>query len=465
MSHRGRPAPGPGAARPGRGSRRDRCLAIGGLTTLVLLRAAAFLALGAEFVADDRGFVGRGQLFGVRAIGDDFRGVRPVAGLVYDVVYGIAGRSPVALFALVTLLNVAATSVLFLVVERFTSTRTAVVVGVAWILMANHTSLVVWGATAPTVVGLIALLLGVLALADRRWALAAVAFVVAIGAYELYAPLAAAACVVAAVQARRDRRAVAPALLVGGAVVAAGLWASAHSPVEPDWRLPDPLLVWMGHLGTALYGGPWPPGVLELGLAVVITAGAVAAALAWWRGERGPDDGPGLVLVGLGVTALGLAVAFTVPIRSFGSSDRLYAASSVGAALVVAGVVVWAWRHWRRVTGAAVAGLVLVGAVGTVVSLRAWSDAGADGAAALAALGRRSDDPEDEHWVLGPQTLTRGQVLVMQTWDGGLALRAWYGEGSGSLRVASRPDEFRVDGSGDRLVTWDELLGEPPSGG
>lgn len=438
---------------------------MGGLAALVLVRAAVYAALGAEFVADDRGFVGRGRLFGIRAIGSDFRTVRPVAGVVYDLVYGLSGRSPLALLALVTLLNLVAVIVLFLVVERFTSTRTGVVVGVAWLLMANHTSLVVWGATTPTVVGLIALLLGLLALAERRWALAALALLVAIGAYELYSPLALAGCAAAAVRDRHDERARWRPVAVGALVLVAALWASAHSPVEPDWRVPDPLLLWMGHLGTALYGGPWPPGVLELGLAVGLTLAALAAAIAWWRGDRGPDDGPALVLVGIVVTALGLVVSFTLPIRSFGSSDRLYAASSVGAALIVAGVVVWAWRHWRVATGVATAGLVLLGAVGTFVSLRSWSEAGADGAAVLAALGRASAHPEDEDWVLGPAPVTPGQVIVLQSWDGSLALRAWYGEGAGSVRVVAGPGEFHPDAPTDRLVTWEELLGDRAPGG
>ena len=94
-----------------------------------------------------------------------------------------------------------------------------------------------------------------------------------------------------------------------------------------------------------------------------------------------------------------------------GFNDRLYAVSSVGAAMILGGVARFLWDRLPAVTALVAVALVTLFAVGQFVSLRSWSDAGGDVVALLDYLERTYPDPARTNFIVGPSTRYRNNVI------------------------------------------------------
>ena len=450
--------------------------AAGILAVLVLGRAAAYAGGGVDFVLDDWSFAGYRAANG--AMTDVFLRSRPGTWAVQTVLFGIAGDHPLVLFGLVTALFLGVTLLLHRVLRRFLAPGLALAVAAVWVLMPNHNTVAVWGATMPTLVALGLLLAAVLLLADGRWLPAAVALAASVATYELFVPLCLLAPFVVPGVLQRDPptrpvRTVHRVAAVGAALVATA-YVTARPLYPRDLRVPDPVVFWSGHFGSGLFATADPPAVLRLAVASVVAVAVVVCLTAWWRGTRGRDDGPAMVVVGLAIMALSAWVGLTLPFGAFGQNDRLYASSSIGAALVAVGVFRHAWlrfgaddpsrRGARLGVGAGVAAFVLLCLAGQRISLQSWLRAGDDAVAAVAYVRANAEgDPAASHFVIGPTRIYRNAVTGIQDGDGKWALRLSFGfDGGGTLRIPDTPDRFVRERDGEVLVEWSEVLSGPP---
>lgn len=454
--------------------RRGRSAAL--LTALVLGRALAYAAGGVDFVLDDWSFAGYRAANG--AMTDAFLRSRPGTWLVQSALFGIAGEHPLVLFGLVTVAFLAVTLLLHRVLLRFLAPTLALATAAVWVLMPNHNTIALWGATVPTLVALGLLLGAVLLLADGRWLPAAVLLALSVVTYELFVPL----CLIAPfvvpgpLQADAPRRAVRPVhrVVAAGAALAATAYVAARPLYERSLRLPDPVVFWSGHFGTGLFATAAPPAPLRLAVAGLVAAAVAVCLVAWARGVRGRDDGPALVVAGLAVMALSAWVGLTLPLGAFGQNDRLYASSSIGAALVVVGIARHAWlrlraadparRGARLAIGAGTAAFVLLCLVGQRISLQSWLRAGDDAVAVVAYVRANAEgDPGASHFVIGPERVYRNAVTGIQSGDAKWVFRLTFGDDApGTLRVADTPADFVARTDDEVLVEWADVVPDAP---
>lgn len=437
----------------------------------VLARAGIYLVQGVHLVHDDWGLVGHQRFLGVVETSSQslWAASRPVQWLTFTAVYGVGGESPVALLAIVTLLNAAVALLLWRTAARFLDDRAALAVALVWVLLPNHTTLTAWASTSYVLVGLGLLLLGVLALADGRWYLAAPALALSVWGYELFAaPALVAALVVPGALLREVR----PPLRLGAraVVVAAVLLATARSLLDPQYetslRLPDPFVAWWGHFGTGLVGTTEPT-LLWLGLAGGFLVASAAAAVVWALGRpraRGREAGPTLVVAGLVLLALGLGAGFGIALGSVGMADRLYAFSSIGSAVVVVGLARWLATVERRALVPAAAALVLVCVVGQVVALGSWSRAGQDVEDLIAAIERDLDDPGAATVAVGPEVPDRNGVRGLSGGETAWVVALRFGpDQDGEIVVAHDQAQLdRLASDADLVRSWDEVLAREP---
>ena len=178
-----------------------------------------------------------------------------------------------------------------------------------------------------------------------------------------------------------------------------------------------------------------------------------------------------MVLVGLLLLGVGLPVAFTLGVMRLGFGDRLHGISSIGSALLLAGIGTWLWARSRAIAACAGAALLAACLVGQVVALRSWSRAGADVVAVLAYVADLPS-PETTHvFVEGPPP-NRNGVIGATSPSGGANeayLRAFPdadpdgpegGPPTGSLTVA--PDPSFPAPEGAHVVTWTQVLNHEP---
>ena len=387
----------------------------------------------------------------------------PGAWLVYDVAYTIAGRHPLVLLVVGTAFSIGLVVALYAALRRYTPDRVAFAVAALWVIMPNHNSLTAWGATLQARLALLLLCLGVLAVARGRWVPAAACFAGAALSYELTVvpAIALAALLPAGSHLRpRDR------IKIVAAVVLAELWLrlSPHYPVRTTW--PNPVFVWLGHVSSGLFATVYPPLQLRLALGAAVAVGVVACLASWLRGNREMGDGPSLALSGVAVMLVGLAsLPFGggfLAIAEVGDKDRLYAVSSIGAAMVLVGIGLWVWRRHRVLAGVAAATVVAICLVGQVVSLRSWSRAGDDGVALMNHLAEVSPEPGDTGWVVGPVRPWRNGVITLDTDSATHALRVHYGDGDGFVRIAGNEAEFAIEEPDTIRVPWSEVVDDPP---
>lgn len=454
----------------------ERPWAIGALAVLVLGRAAWYAAQGVGFVLDDWSLAGYRHFNG--AMTDVMLESRPGTWASLTALYALADTSPLVLFGLITALYLLATVLLYLLAGRYLSPLVAVAVAAVWVVLPNHNTIALWGASGNGLVALVLCLAGVLVLSHGRWLPAGLLLAASVLCYELFTPL----CLLAPLlvpgrwQLRPSTRDVATwqRAVVVSLSVAAALWSSTHSIYPLELRMIDPVVFWSGHFGTGLLASAAPPAVLRMALAAAVAVGVVVCGVAWVKGERARETGPTLVLVGIALMAIGGWVGFTLPLGSHGQNDRLYAASSIGSALVVVGIVRYAWvrshaslpshRLARGLISAGVVAFVLLCLVGQRISLGSWIQAGDDAVAALSYIEANAEgDPGASHFVIGPTRIYRNAVSGIQNGDGKWALRLTFGdEGGGTLRIPDAPDGFVQQTDDEILVEWGEIVPNPP---
>lgn len=431
--------------------------AVAALAGLVVLRAVVYAALGAQLILDDYSILAAARYRGIGEALGTLQWGRPVAWLVDTAIYGAIGPRPLLLFAVVTALNLIVVVLLYLVMGRFVSTRVAFFVAAVWVVAANHNTLTVWTATAPTVVALALLLGGILALTDGRWMVAAVCLGLSVLSYELTFPVAFAAALVAPSARPLGWR---PRLVVMVAVAAATGWVALDPLNSPDFDPPAWALVWRAHFSDGLLGTTEGPTRLVHYLGDLAMVGVVASAVAWILGKRGREDGAALALAGVLVMVLGSVAFVSIGLGrdGIGMQDRLLAVSSIGAAMVLVGVLQLVSRYAR---GVAIAGGVVLGGVlvaGQFVSLRAWATAGEDALAVndfVAAVA----DPSNEAPVdvtLGPTARGHNGVLGISSHNGSAqaAYQLRFGRDAGDVRVVRSPEEFVARTPDELLLDW-----------
>lgn len=445
---------------PGPGRRADALAALV-IGAVVLVRAGLYAASGPGLILDDWSIAVNG---GLARLWQDpnttFALSRPGAWVLLTVVNGGIGAHPLGLLAVITLLQLTAAWLLYRVALRWVTPAVALVVTVLWLVMANHSSLTVWGPIIPALVALCLLLGGVLALGSGRWVLATACFCVAALCYETTLPAAAVATLVlpATPRVAWSRRAVTLGML--GAI---GIWIAAHPIYDVPLHLPALGVFWDAHFGHGLLGtdqgAPLIPTVLRVGT----LAGIVWCLVRWWRGERRPGSGPWLVIVGLAVGALGALGWVTLDPQAapLGVFDRILVVSSLGAAAVWAGILLTAWAHARIPTAAVAVVLLVVCVVGQVVTLGSWSRAGRDVEVLLDHVAGLSGHPGAHDFVVGPSPGRLDHHGVAGVYTEGFANDAAtvaFGDDRGSLTIAEGPTSFTSEGQGT-LVDWSDVFG------
>ena len=454
----------------------ERPWAFGVLTALVVARAAWYAVQGVGFVLDDWSLAGYRHFNGT--LTQPMLESRPGTWASLTALYAIADTSPLVLFGLITTLYLVATLLLYLLLGLYLSPLVAVAVAAVWVVLPNHNTIALWGASGNGLTALVLCLAGVLVLSHGRWLPAGLLLAGSVLCYELFTPI----CLLAPVlvPGRWQRRPAGRDVVVWqrGAVIAmslaAALWSATHSIYPLELRMLDPVVFWSGHFGTGLLASAAPPAALRMALAAAAAVGVVVCGVAWLKGDRGRESGPTLVVAGIVLMAVGGWVGFTLPLGSHGQNDRLYAASSIGSALVVVGIVRYAWvrshaslpSHGlaRGVIGAGVAAFVALCLVGQHISLGSWIQAGDDAVAAMAYIEANAEgDPGASHFVIGPTRIYRNAVSGIQNGDGKWALRLTFGdEGGGTLRIPDTPDGFVQQSDDEVLVEWGEVLPGPP---
>ena len=456
------------------------------LGLLVLGRFVVLAAFGTNLVLDDLtlSFYATQDGWDLVPSGQDLHVTRPGAWVTFNLLFRAFGGHPLALLVVLTVVNLLVAWTLLLVGRRFLSDRTALWVAGIWVLVPNHTSLTAWPGASQIVVGLLFLLVGLLAFVHGRTLLAGLGLAASILCYEIAIPAALLIPLVVAtpvVPLRPDRlpdpgldrwsrvRTLVP-------VVLAAAWSSAHPIYERDLSAPDLVRIWDAHVGRGLWASATTPWLL-FALSAALVAGAAATCLvAWLLGQRARQDGPSMVLAGVLLVGVGLPVAFTLGVDPLGFGDRVLGISSIGVALVLVGIGTWLWPRARNVALVAGAALLLAGAVGQVVALRSWSQAGRD-VVALMRYVEALPDPEQTHVWVEPGPLSRNGVIGTSSPTGGANeeyLRRFPAADPDGPNVGVEPtgSVTIADGSGAPppdgvlVVTWDEVLrGAPAASG
>lgn len=457
---------------------RDRRVAHLILVALVLARAGIYAVMGANFLLDDWTLESLRSEVGTWSsvpIGQDLAHARPGAWLTFTLIHGVIGPHPLVHLGAMTAINIGVTLVLYAVFSRFFDRMVALLVTAFWVILPVHQSMTIWSGTSQIAVCALLFLLGFLALTYGRWLLGGLGFACSLLCYELPLSLAVAAALLVATPLLPLAPDVRPSVAVltkfdrGKVLAMVGLvtwWSRAHAIYPVDLRIPNPVTLWTAHFGVGLFGSLTAPNALVTGAAAIVAVG-VAACLVWWcAGDRARDAGPSLVVAGLAVFVLGLYVAFTLGIGVLGFSDRLYSLSSIGAAMMIGGIVVFLWRRLPRV--ALMCAVVFVGAslIGQVVSLHAWSQSGADVVAALRYIDQTYPDAASTDFIVGPAPPPNHNGTVGATSPTGgadAAFRLRYPDASGSLVFANSAAEFVAGDRGERLIRWSRVLGTAPT--
>ncbi len=432
--------------------------AVAVLAGLVVLRSLVYAVMGARLILDDYSILLAMRVNGIGEGAPTLQWGRPMAWVADTVIYGAVGTHPLVLLAVITVLNLVAVVLLYLVMARFVRSRTAFFVAAVWVLAANHNTITVWTATAPTVLAVALLLGGILLLSNGRWVGAALCLGLSVLSYELTFPLAFVAALVlpsARPLGWRQR------LAMAGAVALATGWVALDPLNSPGYHPPALALIWRAHFSDGLLGTAAGPTRLVHYLGDLALVGAVACLVAWLAGDRDRDAGPGLALTGILVMALGSVGFVTLGLgqEGLGMQDRLLAASSVGAAMVLVGVLQLVSRHVKAAAMVAAVVLCAVLMAGQFVSLRSWARAGDDAVAVgdfVAAIADPSDDnPVDV--AVGYRHREHNGVIGISSPSGSAsaAYQLRFGQDAGTLRTVTSPQEFVARTPDELLLDWD----------
>ncbi len=440
------------------------------LSALVAGRALVYAAMGPRLILDDWLLVYRHQQLGLLHTVPEFtRTELPVKWVWLTALFGVADGHPLVLFALVTLVNIAAALALYYVLGRFLSAPVPVLVAGLWVLTANHSALTVWAAATQGVVSLTLCCVGVLLVSKGRWLAALPALAASMLAYEFTIPICFAAAVLVGgplARPRPDAPVVRPLRPWHRIVLVTGLglvvwWIAEHPKYPVEWQPPSAWDTWAAHVSSGLLATEGAPSLLLRTLEVGVTAGIVGGLVAWVRGDRARGRGPDLVLYGTAIMALGLVTTLLLPGDTIGLSNRLYGASSVGTAMVLTGIVLVVWHRLRTAGVALAVGVVAVSTVGQFVALRAVHEGGEDVLALMRHLDRIADDPANTSFLVEPRPEHDGFYAIDNFFDL-YPYRLTYPDGSGNLRLAVDTEDFEHPEPGEVPVTWDEVRADAP---
>jgi hypothetical protein len=297
---------------------------------------------------------------------------RPGGAFVYDLTFGLIGNRPLILaFVQAMLLAVVAVAILY-ALRAFVAPSLALAATIVWLAVPNHSSLEHWFSTAPALValGLLAVGVGALARSAERDASPLLAHVALAAAITCYEPTAAVAlCAVVAVPLMRGRRPTLLQTVFGVALVFVPIeWSVTQRTVyeqSPGWL--DPTLVLPGHLSLG-FAGFGAQGRLVTGVGLAIMLAVVAH---WLRvGVSSLAEDEQLVLAGAALLVLGVVPIARFPTNFLGLDDRLTVVGGVGAAMVWAGGAAAGMRLAGRAPARVLAPVLLVALACIVVPLR-----------------------------------------------------------------------------------------------
>jgi hypothetical protein len=387
---------------------------VAAVSVLSLLTSAVYAVLGTGYVLDDWFTLRNARFEGAWAsAGAAQQTARPGAAVVYAVVFGLVGQHPLVVLAVQAAIGLATAVVLVHLLRRFFPPGLALVATLLWVLLPNHSSLEVWAsATNIALCVLLTVIAADLLCARDRWSqwTAVPVFAAAGLCYEAVLPLAAVAILVVpwVRRGRPDWR-----LVGGGAVVLGGVavWIVTHwqpaKQVSKSWA--DLTQMIGGHFGWGIVPDGPVASILTLVALVGIGVALARVALPSFRSHAGPPEWA--VVTGLGVMALG-----TVPFARYlyaplGAGDRFNFVSSIGGALVWAGILALLW-DWRRPLSVALV-VVLAGAAGVTRIERSviWHEAGRDALAIQRGVVATIPHPQGVV-VVGPAPIQRQNIAA-----------------------------------------------------
>lgn len=353
-----------------------------------------YAVLGPGYVLDDWFALANARFDGWwMAAGRDQWFARPGAGVVYAVVFGAVGRHPLVALAMSTGLVAAAAVLLrrLLVAVRLPDGMAAATAAV-WLVLPNHGSLLYWASATNVTLALVALLGGLLALAQEsersgHCVVAAIALAVSALSYEATAPAAVLGLVVVPRLARRSW-AWRPLAVGLAALVPAGAWMIAffHPAKRGVGEWADLTLMIPAHAGWGVIA--WEPLATVAGVAFAVGLAVTAVFV------RPLGPGGSLAIAGAATIAVGTAPFVRYFYAPLGAGDRVNVVAAVGAAMAWTGLA-WVAARFVRVPRAAVAlGAILVaGALAEQWdAARAWSAAGDDAVEILRMLPTEGDE-------------------------------------------------------------------------
>jgi hypothetical protein len=437
------------ARRGGRAGRVEAALAV--ITAAVYL---PYLVRGTGFVQDDWYALGNAHFYGAfHAAGPSQETARPGAWLVYAALFGGAGAHPLVHLLLLEALDLAAGVLLYRLVRRFLSGGIAAATAVIWLVLPNHTAPEVWSSGANIALSAVLLLGGLLVLTGdatgARRALALAALAGAILCYEASAPIAALG-VLAAVWPRGGRP-FDRSLFARGAVAVAlpcG-WILTHWHPDKHTGRSDLGLALPGHFGWGIVPDGGLATVVLLAACAGITLALGRVSLPSFRVGAGAAEWA--VLAGVVVIAAGLLPFARYAYEPLGVGDRAMFLSSMGGALVLAGI--GAILHRVRSAIAVVAAAVLLAGAGTARVQRAghWAAAADDATAIVAAVQAAVPQPHGPI-VVGPSPVEHGDVAAFQ--DAShlrLALALAYDDPTVTAVLTHSVAEFEREPAGQRI--------------
>jgi hypothetical protein len=283
------------------------------------------------------------------------------------------------------------------------------------VLLPNHTSLEYWQSCTPLAAATLLTLGAALCVARKdstgRQTIAAAALVTAGSlTYEAVFPIGAAVVVflpwLAGARWRwRD------AVMRGGLMLPAAVYLSLFRSTQKSISQVASL---QRAAPTHFGWGVVPPGKgATVVLIVALVAIAVAALKLLLPGFRA-DTGLGerLVVIGLGVIALG-AIPFTFYFyEPLGAGDRFTLVSSIGGAMAWTGIGVMLWR-WRVVVTPAAAVLLVMAMAARAQRVEQWTTAGADSQRVAHAITTRFPTRPGHEIVLGPSPVQESNIAAL----------------------------------------------------
>ena len=311
------------------------------LGTLAVLVSLPYGLRGPGFFREDWESLRNARILGSwHAAADSVTSARPLDRPVFALVFGVLGEHPLAVYVLLTVLNLVVAVLLYRFVRRFSSDASAIAVAAVWVVLPTHASLARWASTAHITVAVAVLLGGALLLVDavrrgRSGLWPAVAFAVSALLYEAVLVPVAVMLATAVWVARGRRPAIAaPAVVL---LVPTALWAVTRS-TKPGPRLIRVTDVVSSNLGWGINDAePWWR-VLQLLVLVGLALAAARLALPGFRSTTGWPERAALVgAITIVVGSLPFA-GYAHDIDFVAQGDRANMVAAMGAALLVVGV-------------------------------------------------------------------------------------------------------------------------------